>query len=216
MVHIDYAVVYKQVAHLLRSRRGLAEPINMNEFDRYVKELTNVLCGVCYDKQISTTQLENYLHLVQTHTLRPINDDGDVHDVSELIDNKLKDDTLYEILERDLMCWRPGHAQIGMGEFFFCFYDQSSTFGLGNRAGYDVIIDGYQTEIKKHRTQFTTPQTLDGYADSKAIERLLVVKPVTGALNPLNRSKYACVTFSKMDWREAFVHSGKSNALLFK
>ena len=213
MVHIDYAVVYKQVAHLLRSRRGLAEPIDMQMFDRFVKELTSLLCGVCYDKQIQTTELENYLHLVQMHKLRAIQDDGEVHDVSDLIDDELTSNSLYVDLERDLMCWKPGDAQIGHGEFFFCC---NSTFGLGNRAGYDVIIDGQPTEVKKRGTNFTTPETLDAYAASESVDRLLVVTPISGAKTPKYRSKYACVTFSKMDWRTAFKHSGKAGTLIYK
>ena len=86
-------------------------------------------------------------------------------------------------------------------------------FGIDNQSGYDVVLDSTTTELKKLGSNFTTPELFDKYAESPKVDRLLVVKPVSNARKPRGRSQYACVTFSKTNWREAFTHTGKAGTL---
>ena len=106
-----------------------------------------------------------------------------------------------------------GHAvhRLGFGEFFFCFYDAGSTFGIDNQAGFDIITDNTTTELKKLGSNFTDEALFDGYAESEEVDRLMVIHPVSNAKKPLQRSKYACVPTT--EWRKAFYHRGKAGTL---
>jgi hypothetical protein len=109
------------------------------------------------------------------------------------------------------MNYKPGNVQVGPGEFFFCFYDAGSTFGIDNQAGFDVITDNTTTELKKLGSNFTDEALFDGYAESEDVDRLLVIHPVSNAKKPKQRSKYACVHTT--EWRKAFYHRGKAGTL---
>ena len=111
------------------------------------------------------------------------------------------------------MYFKPGRTQVGPGEFFLCFFDANSQFGIDNQSGYDVQIDEVATELKKHGSNFTTPEMFDKYEQSEDVQRLLVIKPVSNVKNPMIRSKYACVDFRQTTWKSAFGHRGKAGTL---
>lgn len=210
---VDYSEIYSRVDEFLQTREGLANPKNSKDYVWFVRELTGIFCGSAHENDLSTKDVIEYLDLVEVNEITNLNDSGKLCNVADLISPTIVNHPLYKITEFTLMNYKPGNVQVGPGEFFFCFYDRGSVFGIDNQAGYDVVVDGTTTELKKLGSNFTTPELFDKYADSPKVDRLLVVKPVSNARKPRERSQYACVTFSKMNWREAFTHTGKAGTL---
>lgn len=210
---VNYSVVYNRVDSFLQTREGLANPKNSQDYIWFVRELTGIFCGAAHEHDLDTDSIVDFLNIVEDHHISPLQDNGYLHNVGDLMHNDVVTHPLYYITEFILMNYKPGNVQVGPGEFFMCFYDRGSVFGIDNQAGYDVIVDGRTTELKKLGSNFTTPELFDKYAKSPKVDRLLVMKPVSNAKKPMFRSQYACVTFSKMDWREAFTHTGKAGTL---
>lgn len=210
---VDYSEIYGRVDEFLQTREGLSNPKNSKDYVWFVRELTGIFCGSAHENDLSTKDVVEYLDLVEVHEITNVNDSGKLSNVAELIDPKIVNHPLYHITEFTLMNYKPGNVQVGPGEFFFCFYDRGSVFGIDNQSGYDVVLDSTTTELKKLGSNFTTPELFDKYAESPKVDRLLVVKPVSNARKPRGRSQYACVTFSKTNWREAFTHTGKAGTL---
>lgn len=212
---INYSTIYERVDDFLQTREGLSNPKNSQDYVWFVRELTGIFCGAGHENDLNTDDVIHYLDMVEKHEIVGIVDDGKLHDVSTLISNEITSHPLYQITEFALMNYKPGNVQVGPGEFFLCFYDRGSVFGIDNQAGYDVVVDQKTTELKKLGSNFTTPELFDKYAESEKVQRLIAIKPVSNAKKPQKnkRSKYACVTFSKMDWREAFTHVGKAGTL---
>lgn len=210
---INYSEIYERVDAFLQTREGLANPKNVQDYVWFVRELTGILCGAGHEHDLETSDVLWFLDMVETHEIRDLNDDGKLHDVEDLIADHITAHPLYHITEFTLMNYKPGNVQVGPGEFFFCFYDRGSVFGIDNQAGYDIVTDRHTTELKKLGSNFTDSDLFDKYADSPKVDRLLVVKPVSNAKKPLKRSQYACVAFSKMNWRQAFTHTGKAGTL---
>lgn len=210
---IDYSVVYNRVDGFLQTREGLANPKNAQDYPIFVRELTGIFCGAAHEHDLSTYDICTFLATVQTHEITNIDDSGNLSEVSNLIDNDITNHPLYSITEYALMNYKPGNVQVGPGEFFFCFYDRGSVFGIDNLAGYDIVTDGQPTELKKLGSNFTDAELFDKYAECPKVNRLLVIKPVSNAKKPLLRSMYSCVTFAKTPWREVFAHTGKAGTL---
>lgn len=205
---ISYSDIHKRVDQFLRTREGLNSPKKKQSYAWFVGELTGIFCRIAHENNLSTVDVLQYLNLVQNHKITNIKDDGKLNDIADLIDNSITEHPLYNLTEHALMYYKPGNVQVGPGEFFMCFYDSLSVFGIDNQAGYDIFVDLTSTEMKKLGTNKTNPPMFDGYAQSDKVDRLLVVKPVSDAKNPRLRSKYVCITFSKTDWREVFYHGG--------
>ena len=210
---INYSDVYNRVDTFLQTREGLANPKNAQDYVWFLRELTGIFCGAAHEHQLSTSDITTFLDMVESHEINEVIDNGQLSNVSDMIDQAIVDHPLYYITEFTLMNYKPGNVQVGPGEFFLCFYDRGSVFGIDNQAGYDVVVGGVTTELKKLGSNFTDPELFDKYAESTKVDRLLVIKPVSNAKVPQKRSQYACVTFSKMDWREAFTHTGKAGTL---
>lgn len=210
---VNYSDIYSRVDNFLQTREGLANPKNSKDYIWFVRELTGIFCGAAHENDLNTQDVIGYLDLVEVHEIVNINDTGKLSAVADLIDPTITSHPLYNITEFILMNYKPGNVQVGPGEFFFCFYDRGSVFGIDNQAGYDVVVDATTTELKKLGSNFTTPELFDKYAVSSKVDRLLVIKPVSNARKPQLRSQYACVTFSKTNWREAFTHTGKAGTL---
>lgn len=212
---INYSTIYERVDDFLQTREGLCNPKNPQDYVWFVRELTGIFCGAGHENDLDTTDVVEYLDMVERHEITDVNDDGKIHDISSLISDDITSHPLYNIIEFALMNYKPGNVQVGPGEFFLCFYDRGSVFGIDNQAGYDVVVDGMTSELKKLGSNFTTPELFDKYAQSEKVQRLIAIKPVSNAKKPQKnkRSKYVCVTFSKMDWREVFTHTGKSGTL---
>lgn len=211
---IDYSMIYERVDQFLQTREGLSNPKNSQDYVWFVRELAGIFSGAAHEHKLNTSDVIDFLSMVEDHEITNLNDNGKLNDVADLIDDKITAHPLYYITEFTLMNYKPGNVQVGPGEFFMCFYDRGSVFGIDNQAGYDVVVDSTTTEMKKLGSNFTDPELFDKYAESDKVDRLLVIKPVSNARVPQARSKYACVTFSKMDWREAFDHRGKAGTLV--
>jgi len=201
---IDYGKIYDRVDSFLQTREGLANPKNAQDYVWFVRELTGIFCGAAYENDLNTDDTLKFFDLVEDHYINDINLTGKLCNVEDLIASDIVDHPLYHITEFTLMNYKPGNVQVGPGEFFFCFYDRGSTFGIDNMAGFDVITDGVTTEMKKLGSNFTTPELFDKYAASDAVQRLLVVKPISNAKKPRIRSQYACTPTT--EWRKAFYH----------
>lgn len=210
---MDYSLVYGEVDEFLQTREGLANPKQKQDYTWFVRELTGILCGTAYENGLGDVEIVNFLSQVKNHVLKPLQDDGLLHNVSSLIDEGIVNNPMYNLLEFTLMNYKPGNVQVGPGEFFFCFFDRDSIFGIDNQAGYDIKIDDTNTELKKLGSNFTDPELFDEYQQSSKVDRLMIVKPVSNARVPRIRSQYACVTFSKNNWRDAFTHTGKAGTL---
>ena len=206
---IDYGRAYNRVDEFLQTREGLANPKNKSDYKWFVRELTGIFCGAAYEHDLSTDNICKFLDLCQDHYIKDIVNTGAVSSVCDLISDEIKAEPLYYILERTLMLYKPASVQVGPGEFFLCFYDAGSIFGIDNTAGYDVVVDGQTTELKSYGTNLTTSELFDKYAANPKLQRLMVVRPVSGAAKPRSRSVYACIDVDK--WREAFYHhNGKT------
>lgn len=208
---IDYGTVYTRVDSFLQTREGLANPKNVQDYVWFVRELTGIFCGAAYENGLSTDDIISFFDDVQVHEINAIDTSGKLTDVSNLISDKIVLNPLYYITEFTLMNYKPGNVQVGPGEFFFCFYDAGSVFGIDNQAGFDVITDNTTTEFKKLGSNFTDAELFDKYAASEDVDRLLVIKPVSNAKKPAMRSKYACTLTT--EWRTAFTHRGKAGTL---
>lgn len=213
---IDYSVVYNRVDSFLQTREGLANPKNAQDYPIFVRELTGIFCGAAHEHDLNTQDITTFLTTVQTHEITNINDTGALCEVSSLISDHITCHPLYTITEYALMNYKPGNVQVGPGEFFFCFYDRGSVFGIDNLAGYDIVTDGHPTELKKLGSNFTDPELFDKYAACPKVSRLLVIKPVSNAKKPLLRSMYSCVTFADTPWRDVFTHTGKAGTLALR
>jgi hypothetical protein len=208
---IDYGTVYQRVDSFLQTREGLANPKKAQDYVWFVRELTGIFCGAAFEHDMDTGTILNFFDLVERHEISNVDTSGQLVDVSNLIDDFITSHPLYEITEFTLMNYKPGNVQVGPGEFFFCFYDAGSTFGIDNQAGFDIITDRTTTELKKLGSNFTDEALFDGYAESEDVDRLMVVHPVSNAKKPMQRSKYACTPTT--EWRKAFYHRGKAGTL---
>ena len=209
---IDYGKIYDRVDSFLQTRDGLANPKNTQDYIWFVRELTGIFCGASYENDLNTHDTLKFFDLVEDNYITNINLTGKLCNVADLINQDIINHPLYNITEFTLMNYKPGNVQVGPGEFFFCFYDKGSTFGIDNMAGYDVIIDRVTTELKKLGTNFTTPELFDKYAASDAVQRLLVIKPISNAKKPRIRSQYACTLTT--EWRKAFYHKNNTTLAL--
>lgn len=208
---IDYGKIYTRIDSFLQTREGLASPKNKQDYNLFLRELCGIFCGVAHENDLNTDSVVQFIDLVQDHEITGINDSGKLSNVSDLIDSAIVEHPLYQLTEYILMYYKPGNVQVGPGEFFFCFYDRGSVFGIDNTAGYDIITDGITTEFKKLGSNFTTPELFDKYGASADVDRLMVIKPVSNAARPTIRSQYACIEAA--NWRQAFTHSGKAGTL---
>ena len=208
---IDYGTVYQRVDTFLQTREGLANPKKAQDYNVFLKELTGIFCGAAFENDLDTDDVVQYFDMVQDHEISGVDTSGRLVDVADLIDTEILTHPLYEITEYALMKYTPASVQVGPGEFFFCFYDAGSTFGIDNQAGFDIITDCTTTELKKLGSNFTDEALFDGYAESEEVDRLMVIHPVSNAKKPLQRSKYACTPTT--EWRKAFYHRGKAGTL---
>lgn len=208
---INYGTVYNRVDTFLQTREGLSSPKNSRDYVWFVRELTGIFCGAAFEHDLYTDDVIDFFNMVQEHEIENIDTSGRLSDVADLIAPEILSHPLYNITEFTLMNYKPGSVQVGPGEFFFCFYDRGSIFGIDNQAGFDVVTDNTTTEMKKLGSNFTNPELFDKYAESEDVDRLLVIKPVSNAKKPLIRSQYACIETT--NWRKAFYHRGKSGSL---
>lgn len=212
---INYSEIRERTDAFLQTREGLAQPKIAQDYDVFCSELTGIFCDVLYKNNISQRQFFDWLDMVQNHQINDI-PTGIRIQVSQLIETSIVINPLYDLLEYRLMTYKPGSTQVGPGEFYMCFYDANSEFGIDNQAGYDIQTGGVRTELKKLGTNFTDAKKFDEYAESKDVDRLMVIKPVSNAAKPQVRSEMVVCDFRTMNWRDVFTHRGKAGTLAFK
>lgn len=210
---MNYSLIYQECEDFLKSRKGLANPAKKTDFPIFVRELAGLIAGIAHQHDIEDYDVIHFLRLAKSHSIKPVDISGNVKDVRELIDERITSLPLYNYMEYDLMYFKPGRTQVGPGEFFLCFFDESSEFGIDNQAGYDIQVDEVATELKKHGSNFTDPKMFDKYEQSGDVQRLMVIKPVSNVKKPIKRSSYACVDFRQTSWKHAFGHRGKAGTL---
>lgn len=210
---INYEAIYLRTDEFLQTRQGLANPKTQRDYDWFLRELTGILCGVAYINDLDDTHVISFLDLVQPHSLKLIDTRGKTVDISQAIDDSVLAHPLYNMLEYDLINYKPGRVQVGPGEFYLCFYDQYSLFGIDNTAGYDIIAGGKQCELKRLGTNLTTPELFDKYAESGMVDLLVAIKPISGAKRPKLRSQMRSIRVA--NWRDAF-HHANGRTLAFK
>lgn len=211
---INYGEIRERTDSFLQTREGLAQPKIQQDYDIFCSELAGIFCDVLYKNSIDQADFMEWLDMVQVHQINEI-PTGVKIQVAQLISTPIVMHPLYELLEYRLMTYKPGSTQVGPGEFFMCFYDANSEFGIDNQAGYDIQTGGVTTELKKLGTNFTDAAKFDEYAASPDVNRLMVVKPVSNAIKPKVRSEILVCDFREQDWREVFTHRGKAGTLAF-
>lgn len=207
---ITYGAIRERAEVFLKTRRGLAEPKNKSDFNRFAKELTGMLCGAAYDLKLNDKHVFEYLDLVQPHIIRNINTSGrGMTPFHTHIDPDILEHPLYNELEHSFMAHKPGSTQVGLGEFFVCFYSADSFFGIDNTNGFDVIVDGEPTELKTIGSQKDSPEKFDQYVESGKVTRLMAVQNVNpNAKKPRLKARYTCVDLRTTPWREVFEFRG--------
>lgn len=206
---IDYVTVYHRVEEFLKTRRGLSSPKKKTDFHRFVYELTGLFCGKAYQLKLTTQDIVTFFDIVQNHTITNISTDGKVHNLEDLLDEQVRAHPLFYATEHDLVAFKPGSAQIGLGEFFVCFYDAHSLFGIDNTNGFDVVVDSVPTELKTLGSRKETEDKFDDYSASPKVDRLMVILKMNGAAKkPRFRTRYVCIDMSVTPWRSVFGFNG--------
>ena len=127
---MNYSLIYEECENFLKTRKGLADPAKKTDFPIFVRELAGLLAGVAHENNIEDYDVINFLRLAKTHDLKPVDVSGQVTDVEDLLDDSIVSHPLYWCIEYDLMYFKPGRTQVGPGEFFLCFFDSESEFGI--------------------------------------------------------------------------------------
>tara|TARA_X000001316_G_C920723_1_gene34937 strand:- start:1487 stop:1981 length:495 start_codon:yes stop_codon:yes gene_type:complete len=110
-------------------------------------------------------------------------------------------------METILMNFKPASVQVGTGEFFFCWYDKDSVFGIDNQIDFDVKVDGLELELKGLNSNFTASEgKFDNYM--KVCDGIMVVgsydnRNGKGEIkkNPLTRSVFS---INVSNWKDSF------------
>lgn len=210
---LKYDEVYRAVNAILCKRDGLANPKNKQDYNIFVRELTGILCGVAYQNGVPHTEAIDFVKSIEDHVIKPIDDSGRMQQVSDLIDDDITKQRMFELTENAMMMYKPASTQVGPGEFFLCLFDRDSSFGIDNQCGYDVVVDKHTTELKRLGTNFTDPELLEHYQQSEDVQRFFVVAPVSNAAKPRIRSRYNCITFDKTHWSDVYHHTGGNGSL---
>ena len=154
MTGVSYSIVYDRIDKFIDTRNGLNNPNKIKDRLYFVSELAGLLCGEAYTSNINTDDIVSFIDLVESHTITNMIVDGVVSPISDLIDFNIVNHPLYHATEYKLMYHKPGRTQVGPGEFFLCFYDANSTYGINSQLNYDVIVDDKTIELKKIYTNF--------------------------------------------------------------
>lgn len=210
---VPYKMIDDGVKAIIESRCGINNPkVTYTKF-RVHQELMGTIMGVVNELQLPEEVVSQYLDLTLNHKFKPLPTDGKVHFVHHYIDEELFNNPLYYALETTLMKYKPASVQCGVGEFFFCWYDSDSVFGIDNTLPYDIIVQR-RWECKGLNSQKTgDPVKFDGYMITA--DGIMVIapydnrSPTTGKLirNPQTRSMF-CINVD--NWRDSFTFQGTS------
>lgn len=195
---MDYVAVRKAVTEVINTRKGMSNPT-------IIAEITGLICNRAFVNGFTGSDVIEFLDIVKTHKINKTTCEARWYDIKELVSTELANNALFFALEADLMDYRPGKAQIGPGEFFFCFFDCNSEFSVSSTCGYDVEVGNVKMEFKKVGTNFTSDAKFDEYAEKGIVEQLVVVKPVSNAKKPKARTQ---VIFADINnWRNYVQHN---------
>ena len=208
---VPYKLIDKGVEAIIESRSGINNPKVAYTKSRVHQELMGTIMGVVDELQLPENVVSQYLDLTLNHNFKPLPTDGKVHLVHHYVDEELFNNPLYYALETTLMKYKPASVQCGVGEFFFCWYDKDSVFGIDNTLPYDIIVQG-DWECKGLNSQKTAnPTKMDHYMETAS--GIMVISPydnrgkTTGKLklNPDTRSVF-CINTN--NWRDSFQFEG--------
>lgn len=204
---MNYELIRRGVTSIISSRDGMSSA-------DIVSEITGIICNRAFINGFDEDVIVEFLDLVKDHKLKEALFEKRWYDINELLSDEVYHHPMFFALEADIINYRPGKSQTGPGEFFFCFFDKGSEFSVSGTCGYDVMTMGMKAEFKKIGTNFTSDELFDDYHKKGIVENLVVVKPVSGAKRPRNRTR---VMFVPIDnWRSYLVHNeeyyGKTRA----
>lgn len=207
-----YQLIDEGVEAVVNSREGMRTPNIAYTKHRIHQEMMGSIMGVVKELQLSADVVQEYFDLTLNHNFKPLPTDGKVHLVHHYVDPKLFDNPLYYPLETVLMKFKPASVQVGIAEFFFCWYDKDSTFGINNQLGYDISVSQLDLEIKGLNSNKTaSTQKFDECM--KTCSGIMVVNPYDnrndmGKLKHANTRSSFCINVN--DWRESFEFVGDS------
>lgn len=204
---VPYESIHKNVEYIVNSREGMCNPKQAYTKRRIISELTGYFIDVVDEFKIKPAIVEEYFDLTINHNFKPLPRDGKVHFVHHYVDEQLVSNILYYLMETILMNFKPASVQVGTGEFFFCWYDKDSVFGIDNQIDFDVKVDGLELELKGLNSNFTASEDkFDNYM--KVCNGIMVVgsydnRNSKGEIkkNPLTRSVF-CINVS--NWKQSF------------
>jgi hypothetical protein len=184
---INYEEIRNIINKIVNNRNGMPP--------KFETDVAGIFCSVGYEHNISGELIVDYLKKVMNHRLKPISMNGKLNEISDLINDEIlyhKSD-LFKLTEKFLVLCKPGNVQAGPGEFFFCFYDEGSTFGVSPTLTYDVIVnDNKSIEMKKLGSNLENPDKFNHYGSIPGLH-LLVIKPISfKSINPKVRTQYIC------------------------
>jgi len=157
---IDFGKVRERTLLFLSTRDGFN---NYHDFDRFVNDLTGILCNIALAYECDTNCIIGFLDSLEGHELKPIPTDGKLRHFDSIVNEHVSGHVLHKPFSEEVMKWIPGSVQAGKGEALFCVYDQRSIFGTSPRAGFDVVVDLKSHEFKAIPNNQVRPEDFDNY-----------------------------------------------------
>lgn len=213
---LPYVIIRESVKRIVASRLGMNNAKNAFTTRRIVAELTGYFIDIVEELEIPTPVVAEYFRLVENHNFKALPRDGKVYFVHDFIDPLLAENPLYYPMETILMNFKPASVQVGTGEFFFCWYDKDSVFGIDNQLTFDVKVNGLELELKGLNSNLTaSEEKFDEYME--ICDGIMVVgsyenRNEKGLLKNAQTRSIFCINTT--DWRESFEFKGQSLRLI--
>ena len=170
---IDFGKVRERTLLFLSTRDGFN---NYHDFDRFVNDLTGILCNIALAYECDTNCIIGFLDSLEGHELKPIPTDGKLRHFDSIVNEHVSGHVLHKPFSEEVMKWIPGSVQAGKGEALFCIYDKFSTLGTDPNVPFDIIVQGTD-QLKSVPNNFCKPSTFDNYTS----DNITIVKDMTFA-----------------------------------
>lgn len=213
---VPYKLIHKSVESIVNSRAGMSNPKQAYTKRRIIAELTGYFIDVVDEFQIEEDVVAEYFDMTMNHNFYKLPTDGKAYFIHNYVNPKLFSNQLYYLMETILMNFKPASVQVGTGEFFLCWYDKNSVFGIDNKMNFDVRVSGLSLELKGLNSNLTaSEEKFDNYMNT--CDGIMVVKSYDnrndkGELkNPLTRS-FFCINTT--NWKDSFQFSGQQGHTL--
>lgn len=207
---VPYQLIDESVEAIINSRMGMNNPKVAFTKNRIHQELMGSIMGIVKEFQISESDVREYFDITMNHKFKALPTDGQVHLVHHYVDERLVANPLYFLLETTLMKFKPASVQVGTGEFFFCWYDKDSVFGIDNQLSYDVKVSGLELELKGLKSNLTASEAkFDQYME--ICDGIMVVgsydnRNEKGEIKKATTRSTFCINTT--DWTESFEFHG--------